>query len=111
MSTEVQKPKPWPTCDLCSEPTEAYADARIPGQGWANVCNDHFFTHGCYLGTGHGQKFILPKEPSPQEEPSEEQLEEWAMDSVCEATDGCIVEHDGTCPHGCKSWFLELGLI
>ena len=46
-----------------------------------------------------------------QNAPSIEQLEEWLMDGICEATDGCIVEPDGTCPHGCNSWLLELGLI
>ena len=35
----------------------------------------------------------------------------WADEGVCEATDGCIVETDGVCPHGCNSWLLELGLI
>lgn len=44
-------------------------------------------------------------------EPTFEQLEEWMMDGICEATDGCLVEPDGVCKHGCKSWFLELGLI
>ena len=43
--------------------------------------------------------------------PSIEQFEEWLMDGVCEATDGCIVEPDGTCPHGCNSWLIELWLI
>lgn len=43
--------------------------------------------------------------------PDMEQLEEWFFDTMCEATDGCTVEHDGTCEHGAKSWFLELGLI
>ena len=43
--------------------------------------------------------------------PTIEQLNEWLMDGVCEATDGCPIEPDGTCEHGCKSWFLELGLI
>lgn len=45
------------------------------------------------------------------EEPDLETLEEWFMDTVCEATDGCIVEHDGRCPHGYPSWFLQLGMI
>jgi hypothetical protein len=43
--------------------------------------------------------------------PEWEDLEEWFLDSVCEATDGCIVEHDGTCEHGHPSWFLYLDLI
>lgn len=43
-------------------------------------------------------------------EPSEEDLEWWVFDSVCEATDGCQVEPDGECPHGHLSWlrFYEL---
>jgi hypothetical protein len=43
--------------------------------------------------------------------PSMEQIEEWVYDSVCDATDGCEVEPDGTCPHGHRSWLLRLGLI
>ena len=35
----------------------------------------------------------------------------WLEDGECEATDGCIVEPDGTCPHGKKSWLIELGII
>lgn len=45
------------------------------------------------------------------EEPDEEQLEAWLMDDVCEATDGCLVEVDGTCPHGHPSWLLRMGLV
>lgn len=43
--------------------------------------------------------------------PSLSQLEEWMSDGICEATDGCIVEPDGTCEHGCKSWLLVMGMI
>lgn len=39
------------------------------------------------------------------------QLQEWLMEGVCQATDGCIVEPDGICPHGCNSWLIELCLI
>ena len=45
------------------------------------------------------------------EEPTMDQIEEWMYEGVCEATDGCRVELDGVCEHGCKSWFLELELI
>jgi hypothetical protein len=45
------------------------------------------------------------------DQPSVEQLEEWMMDGICEATDGCIVEPDGICEHGCQSWLLVMGLI
>lgn len=43
--------------------------------------------------------------------PSYEELEHWVCDSVCEATDGCDIEPDGTCEHGHDSWLLVLGLI
>ena len=36
------------------------------------------------------------------------QLEE---DGGCEATDGCVVEPDGTGDHGQPSWLLTLGFI
>jgi hypothetical protein len=49
------------------------------------------------------------KWPEPtMEEPTIEELEEWMFDSLCEATDGCTVEHDGICCHGHPSWFLVL---
>ena len=44
-------------------------------------------------------------------EPTIEDLEEWISDAVAEATDGCIVEPDGYCEHGCPSWLIELGYI
>lgn len=44
-------------------------------------------------------------------QPDQETLEGWEADSGCEATDGCWVETDGTCEHGCRSWLLELGMI
>lgn len=46
-----------------------------------------------------------------QDNPSVEQLQEWLSDGVCEATDGCRVEPDGTCEHGCDSWLIEMCLI
>ena len=50
--------------------------------------------------------------PAPTDpHPSDEQIEEWVMDDVCEATDGCTVEPDGTCPHGHVSWLIYLGLM
>ena len=56
------------------------------------------------IGTG------IYLEPT-SEEPDMEEFQEWLADSVCEATDGCIVEHDGVCEHGHPSWFLHFGLI
>jgi len=45
------------------------------------------------------------------EVPSIETLTEWERDGGCEATDGCWVEPDGVCEHGCESWLIVLGLI
>lgn len=39
-------------------------------------------------------------------------VEDWLTDTEeTEATDGCIVEPDGMCPHGHPSWLVRLGLI
>lgn len=46
------------------------------------------------------------------EKPDTDTLVAWFIEDLgCEATDGCWVEFDGTCPHGSESWFLVLGLI
>jgi hypothetical protein len=46
-----------------------------------------------------------------QQPPDIEVLMAWEMEGYCEATDGCVVEPDGRCTHGNRSWLLELGLI
>lgn len=44
--------------------------------------------------------------------PTNEQLKEWALfDGNAEATDGCVVEPDGQCPHGRPSWLKVFKLI
>lgn len=45
------------------------------------------------------------------DKPSFDDLEEWEAEGGCEAVDGCWVESDGVCPHGCPSWLLVLGMI
>jgi len=50
--------------------------------------------------------------PEPtMEEPDAEEMREMAIDSVVEATDGCMVEPDGICPHNYPSWLLYWGVI
>lgn|GEM_PF-2195672 len=49
--------------------------------------------------------------PPIADEPDIETLMAQEMEGVCEATDGCLVEPDGVCPHGHPSWLLHLGLI
>ena len=50
------------------------------------------------------------KEPT-MKQPTIKQLMEWMDSGKCKATDGCIVEPDGTCEHGYPSWLLYGGLI
>lgn len=61
--------------------------------------------------TNMGDRFEATSPPYRWDFPSEEQFEEWAMDSVCEATDGCTTEPDGTCEHGHPSWLMAIGVI
>lgn len=50
--------------------------------------------------------------PTPEvDRPSMDELEQGALDGVCQASDGCDVEPDGICPHGHPSWLLRLGFI
>ncbi|MCI0527481.1 MAG: hypothetical protein L0Y56_08550, partial [Nitrospira sp.] len=51
-----------------------------------------------------------PCQVDESETPDLDTLIEWVDEGICEATDGCVVEPDGTCPHGCQSWLLVLGL-
>lgn len=50
-----------PDCDVCIEPTPAYADAKLSpiGSAWGYVCEKHFDLYGCTLGVGHGQVLVL----------------------------------------------------
>jgi hypothetical protein len=50
--------------------------------------------------------------------PDLDQIERWLFDFIgsrsdliIKATDGCVVEPDGICPHGYPSWLLYLGYI
>jgi len=60
---------------------------------------------------GTVDEHIAADEAEMMETPSTGQLFEWMADGGCEATDGCWVEPDGECEHGCQSWLLVLGLI
>ena len=43
--------------------------------------------------------------------PSIRTMEKWVSNGVAKAIDGCTVEPDGVCEHGCPSWILIFGLI
>ncbi len=49
--------------------------------------------------------------PHKARRPSLATMERWMDRGVAKATDGCSVEPDGTCEHGCESWLLAEGLI
>jgi hypothetical protein len=55
----------------------------------------------------------MTKWPEPTDkQPSDDELIDMINDDGdCEATDGCIVEPDGVCPHGYPSWLRYLGMI
>ena len=60
---------------------------------------------------GAVERLLVTPTPHRRSPPSVEQLMAWEAEGFCEATDGCVVEPDGHCPHGCPSWLLEMGLI
>ena len=43
--------------------------------------------------------------------PTNRTMEKWIETGVAKATDGCRVEYDGECPHGHKSWLIQLGMV
>jgi hypothetical protein len=57
------------------------------------------------LRRGHNPDRPLTKAPSYAK------MEAWMDRGIAKATDGCWVEPDGTCEHGCRSWMLVLGVI
>jgi hypothetical protein len=89
------------------EALAAYCDIwafRLRDQGWLQHATKLDAT-----GLELAGPFLWP-EPATAE-PDLDTLEEWMIDDVCEATDGCTVEVDGVCPHGHPSWLLRLGLV
>ena len=78
---------------------------NIADQGWLErgSCTDSFVATA------------LPKTtwPAPvTDAPDMDTIFDWLlMDGDCEATDGCLIEPDGVCPHGYPSWLIQLGMI
>ena len=64
------------------------------------------------LAKGHTLAQYREKYPDAIKAPSIETMRRWHdQEGGCEATDGCWVEPDGYCAHGCSSWLLVAGLI
>jgi hypothetical protein len=86
-------------------------DPALPGVphqgpgGWARTRNPPW-TDAPPTANPHKKEVNRMRRPSVEE--LQRQVEE---DGGCEATDGCLVEPDGTCDHGQPSWLLVLGLI
>jgi len=43
--------------------------------------------------------------------PSVSTMQRWMDGGWARATDGCVVEPDGACPHGKLSWLVVKGMI
>lgn len=60
-----------PSCDLCSMLGHYMNPARYDGATihgpWAFMCEDHFRADGIGLGTGRGQRLVLPNEKPPKD--------------------------------------------
>ena len=57
-------------------------------------------------------RLVAPaKKIKKSKQPSSATMMRWMENGVAKATDGCRIEPDGTCPHGCHSWLVVLGLI
>ena len=66
MSTEVEMTT-LPPCDVCTatgvaRPEVARYDAKTVRGPWGYLCEAHFLTLGVGLGTGRGQRLVLPGE-------------------------------------------------
>jgi hypothetical protein len=60
-----------------------------------------------YISARESQGFTVKK----VKVPGLKTLEKWVDNGISKATDGCSVEPDGSCVHGCRSWLIELGMI
>lgn len=55
-----------PVCDICRHvesrirPERALYDAKTEFGSWANMCHDHMLVYGKGLGTGLGQRLVIP---------------------------------------------------
>ncbi len=116
-----------PNCDICkaTELSVIY-DMPFRGTSWANCCEKCRFesetpNHPAGIRIIRGEnpkaKALDPETDKATKEndhaaalnPAE--IENMMFDSIVETADGCIVEPDGSCPHGFRSPLLVLGLI
>jgi len=101
--TEILRFDPIGQADLASF-VEQWAN-NLREQGWLDQAVARQTRKGLHTATNQW--------PEPETEvPRMETMYNWLfVDGDCEATDGCIVEPDGHCPHGYPSWLVYLGHI
>jgi hypothetical protein len=103
--TDIEEYEEFGQADL-ADFAEIWAQ-NIADQGWLEQgsCTDSFVV----------MEAAAPntKWPEPvMDAPDMETIFEWLLlDGDCEATDGCLIESDGVCPHGYPSWLIQLGMI
>jgi len=110
MPTEIKWDNQW--CDFCQTKTKAEYDAQTKTGQWAFMCESCFKVHGSGrgLGMGLGQK-LVDNPVKPKAMSLEQALRSSMLDEDINTADGCLVELDGTCPHGFQSPLVEHGLM
>lgn len=87
----------------------------IPNPVFGSNHSDGSGTHTRAIGAGSSLTPAIRRKyglgPKRKPEPSFKTMERWSAAGIAQATDGCKVEPDGTCPHGARSWLLVKGLI
>ncbi len=78
-----------------------------------DLCDDCWYEKHCQdHDSNHKDGIENRSYPKPTTEPPDmDTIAFWIWDGVAEATDGCITEIDGVCPHGHRSWLRELGIL
>jgi len=100
-----------PKCDAADCTRSARYDAPTRMGSWANLCKHHYRSLAI---SGQGTRLDTTAnkpQPAPTKQPSIAELTEMVYEGIAIATDGCSVEPDGCCEHGCESWLLHLGYI
>lgn len=73
---------------------------------------EHLRTKDVITCVSCGHTWDVSEPADPEGEPDENGIRDIIFENChAEATDGCTVEPDGTCPHGYPSWLIQLGYM
>jgi len=110
-----------PACDFPHEEEEpAVCDAQTRMGSWGYMCEGHRaqYSIGGPMPLGMHpleNPLVLRDQDAPPPgqvaQPSWDELRDMVLDGDCWATDGCAVEPDGHCQHGCPSWPIKMGIM